>query len=411
MNSNIVSKAPAEAGRIGSAGGAHQRLRRTEARPHSQAESDKRNSAQPHPTPASVYKEWLKKPDFIENADQQELITRLDRLHSELIAQDQRKKAALAAIKRLFAPPPPPPQGIYIWGGVGRGKTALATLFYDSLPLEGKVRTHFHRFLADVHDRLRATAGRNPLAQVAAGIARETPLILVDEMQVIDIGDAMILAGFFEHLFANGATLVTTANSPPDDLYANGLQRRRFVPTISLLKRHCELFHLGGDVDFRLRELEREPLWMDAGPAAEKRMARLFAGGQQAAIKAGNAPLIIHGRQWAPRLWHESIAWLDFAELCAAPRMKSDYIELSRLFSTLLVSDIPRLDAQRDDEARRFINLIDELYERRVKLLASAAAAPADIYGGTRLAGDFQRTASRLIEMQTRSYLARPHLP
>ena len=411
MNSNIVRNRSAEAGCGGSARGASPRLRHTEARPQPQTTDAERNSIQPFATPASVYAEWLKKPDFIESAEQQELIARLDRLHSELIAQNQRNKAALNAIKHLFVSPPPPPQGIYIWGGVGRGKTALATLFYDSLPLEGKLRTHFHRFLANVHDRLRATAGPDPLAKAAAGIARETPLILLDEMQVIDIGDAMILAGFFEHLFANGATLVATANSPPDDLYAGGLQRRRFVPTISLLKRRCEVFHLGGDVDFRLRELEREPVWMDAGPAAEERMARLFAGGQQAAIRAGDAPLIIHGRQWLPRLWHESIAWLDFAELCAAPRMKSDYIELSRLFSTLVVSDIPRLDAQRDDEARRFINLIDELYERRVKLLASAAAAPTELYSGTRLAGDFQRTASRLIEMQTRSYLACPHLP
>ncbi len=392
-------------------GGALRRLRPGGARPAPLGRRGGQGSAGQRASPASVYEDWLKKPDFIENAEQRTLIARLNRLHAELIGRERQEKSALAAVRRFFVTPPPPPRGIYIWGGVGRGKTALATLFYDSLPLPAKRRTHFHRFMAEVHGRLRATAGGDPLARVAAAIARETPLILLDEMQVIDIGDAMILAGFFEHLFAEGATLVTTSNSPPDDLYADGLQRRRFVPTISLLKKHCEAFHLGGDIDFRLRQLEREPVWMDAGPAADRRMARLFAGGRQAASEDDNAPLNINGRQWAPRLWHESIAWFDFAELCAAPRMKSDYIELSRLFSTLLISDIPPLDRQRDDEARRFINLIDELYERRVKLVASASAAPAELYGGRRLAGDFQRTASRLAEMQTRSYLARPHLP
>jgi cell division protein ZapE len=302
-------------------------------------------------------------------------------------------------------------RGIYLWGGVGRGKTWLMDLFYYHLPLENKQRVHFHRFMQRVHAALKKESrSRDPLPRIAARWAAECRVLCLDEFFVSDIADAMLLAGLLEHLFANGVTLVTTSNVEPDRLYWNGLQRAKFMPAIDLLKRHCNVIELTGHTDYRLRILEQSEIFhypLDA--AAERVMTESF--NRMTAECELNHDLEINGRNFHARRRGDGVIWFEFEELCVKPRGSNDYIEIARAFNTVVLSNIPRLGEEQPSETRRFITLVDEFYDRNVKLLISAAAPVEHLYDGRRLSFEFQRTASRLIEMQSLEYLARPHLP
>ena len=301
-------------------------------------------------------------------------------------------------------------RGLYLWGGVGRGKTWLMDLFFDSLPLRARRRSHFHHFMRDVHQQLRQIgARREPLDLLARRIARHTRLLCLDELYVDDIVDAMLLGGLFEALLRHDVLLVITSNQPPRELYRHGLQRSRFLPAIDLLERELEVLAVAGGVDFRLRQLQRRPIYLDsraAGTGAQ--LQSLFdelAGdhGERA------TELRVSGRRLRASRRRGDVAWFSFAALCEQPNGADDYADIAREFSTLLLSDVPAFTApEQDNAARRFIALIDEFYDQGVKLVLSAAAAPADLYRGELLALQFRRTASRLIEMQTESYLARP---
>ena len=305
----------------------------------------------------------------------------------------------------------PAPRGVYLWGGVGRGKTFVMDLFHASLTVPAR-REHFHRCMKDVHARLRALRDvEDPLDSVAAGIAAEARALCLDELYVSDIADAMILSGLFGALDRRGVALVFTSNSPPSGLYRDGLQRARFMPAIALLERRCDVLNLDAGTDYRLRQLERAPLYLDASdPGAEAAMAVRF---ESIAGDAGSAggELEVEGRPIPLRRQSAGVAWFDFDALCDGPRGTADYVEIARDFHTVLLSGVPRLEASLDDQARRFIALVDEFYDRGVKLLLSAAAPVDELYRGSRLAFEFQRTRSRLAEMQTRAYLARPHRP
>jgi cell division protein ZapE len=269
-------------------------------------------------------------------------------------------------------------RGLYLHGGVGRGKTFLIDLLHDGLPTECRQRLHFHRFMGRVHAELaRLGEVREPLAQVAARFA-DRPLLCLDEFFVTDIGDAMILSELLRHLIRAGVTLVTTSNNVPSELYRDGLQRAKFLPAIARIERHCEVLRLDSATDYRLRALTSAPVWLaPADSAAEAGLLAMFA-----------------------RL-----------ALCEGPRSVADYIEIARSYNTVLISGVPRFDGSNDDPARRFVHLVDEFYDRNVNLIASAAAAPIGLYSGTRLVREFERTASRLIEMQSAEYLAREHRP
>jgi cell division protein ZapE len=306
----------------------------------------------------------------------------------------------------------PPLRGLYLWGGVGRGKTMLMDRFFAALRERRKRRSHFHRFMREVHAELKALgAMTDPLDAVAARLAARARVICFDEFHVADIADAMILGTLFERLFARGVTLVATSNVAPAGLYRDGLQRARFLPAIALLEQHCEVLAVDGGADYRLRALTRAELFhapLDANADAALASAfRMIAGGDGV---AGGA-LVVEGRPIPTRRRAEGVVWFEFAALCGGPRAAADYIDLACENHTVLIAGVPAFDAARDDEAKRFIALVDEFYDRAVKLVLSAAAPIGELYRGERLAFEFERTRSRLLEMQSAEYLARPHRP
>lgn len=314
----------------------------------------------------------------------------------------------LRAVRGTDARPATP--GLYLHGPVGRGKTWLMDLFYESLPFAQRRRRHFHRLMHEVHAGLRAARDQtSPLEHVAAAIAADTRVLCIDELFVTDIADAMILGGLFAALVARAVTLVATSNVPPGQLYRDGLQRQRFLPAIALLEQHMEVLELAGAVDHRLRQLTRAGTWL-TGADAPGRLAALFeelAGDGEPSLE----PLEIASRRIPVVRRAGGTVWFGFAELCAGSRSQEDYIEIAREYHSVILEAVPVLGTADEDAARRLIALVDELYDRNVNLVASAAAEPGGIYRGERLAFEFQRTTSRLIEMQSQEYLAREHRP
>ena len=302
-------------------------------------------------------------------------------------------------------------RGLYLWGGVGRGKTFVMDLFHASLTVPAR-REHFHRFMKDVHARLGSLRhAADPLSLVASGIAAEARVLCLDELFVSDIADAMILSSLFAALDAEGVVLVFTSNAPPEGLYRDGLQRARFLPAIALIERRCEVVSVDAGTDYRLRQLEKAPLYFDSGASGtETGLEERFEAIAGTAGTPGGS-LEIEGRSIPVRRQSQDVAWFDFAAICEGPRGTADYVEIARDFHTVFVSGVPVFDPQRENEARRFIALVDEFYDRAVKLVLSAAAAPDALYRGDRLHFEFERSRSRLAEMQSHAYLARPHRP
>lgn len=363
-------------------------------------------------TPGQRYQRDLNKADFVADPAQQAAIDELDRLYQVLVESHGKRSPGL--VRRLFGGGEPlwqPVKGLYFWGGVGRGKTYLMDTFYEVLPFKEKKRTHFHRFMRQVHQRLKQLEGqKNPLQQIARTFAEDTRVLCFDEFFVSDITDAMILGALMEALFSHGVVLVATSNIVPDGLYQNGLQRSRFLPAIDLLKQHTDVVNVDGGTDYRLRALERAELYhAPLDGEADKSLMRSFVA---LAPEPGQADqqLEVEGREIAVRWLADDVAWFEFKALCDGPRSQNDYIELAREFHAVLISNVPCF-RQQDDWARRFINLVDEFYDRNVKLVLSAEVPLAELYHSGRLAFEFERTCSRLLEMQSHDYLAREHRP
>lgn len=363
-------------------------------------------------TPAAQYERLLQERQIAPDPSQGKAIDALETVHDALIAAGPRPRGWRRRLARLGGNTLQPVKGIYLWGPVGRGKTFLMDLFFSSLPFADKRRQHFHRFMNDVHAQLGALNDQaDPLEFVAEQLAMETRIICFDEFAVSDIGDAMILGNLFAGLFARGVTLVATSNVEPNDLYRDGLQRARFLPAMRLIEENTRLVHLGGPSDFRLRALERADVYQyPLGAPAEEKLATFFAAiGPDDSVT--DADLEILGRKLTARREADGIVWFDFDAICDGPRSQSDYIEIARCYHTVLISDVPQLTHLMENQARRFIALVDEFYDRKVKLVLSAAVAPAHLYAGTQLRFEFQRTRSRLEEMQSHDYLAASHLP
>ncbi|MGH8174286.1 MAG: cell division protein ZapE [Rhodanobacteraceae bacterium] len=356
--------------------------------------------------PSERYAEGVAAREWQDDPSQRAALVEIDRVWRDLA---QRSRPSLWQRLRGNVQPV---RGLYFWGRVGRGKTFLCDLFFDALPDDAKRRVHFHRFMQDVHAGLRALDGRaDPLDEVAARIAADVRVLVLDEFFVGDIGDAMILGNLLRALFARGVVLVTTSNTEPKELYKEGLQRERFVPAIALIEQHCRVVELDSPHDWRLRALKQAPVYYTPpGMEAERAMRAIFNRVARSAPR-GEVELRINERAIPARLEADGAVWFEFAALCEGPRGVADYIELARAYHTILISNVPQFTPMTDDAARRFIELVDEVYDRGVNLVLSAAAPAVELYDGERLRAQFARTESRLIEMQSEDYLARPHQP
>jgi cell division protein ZapE len=388
--------------------------------------------------PSQRYAQGVARGDWNDDPAQHAALRELDRLHALLVQPVKR-----GLLDALFGKQPPAPRGLYLWGGVGRGKTFLIDLFFDGLPLEdvaaagrtdphggrggdrsrrgrwgeggGKRRTHFHRFMREVHAALREHAGESdPLAKIASEWRRQLRVLVLDEFFVNDIGDAMLLGRLLTRLFAEGVALVTSSNTAPANLYQHGLQRERFLPAIAQLQAHTTELLLDSPHDYRLRALTRSPVYrtpldMQSDAWLAQRWLELTSGLPQDPCVNEAGRIEIDGREIPVRATCEGHAWFDFAALCEGPRAASDYIEIATEHHTVLLGGIPQFDDTRNDPARRFVHLIDELYDRHVNFVCTAATVPTELYAGNKLGHAFERTASRLIEMQSAEYLALEH--
>ncbi|MGO1298428.1 MAG: cell division protein ZapE [Vibrio sp.] len=365
-------------------------------------------------TPKQRYEQDLIKLEFQRDAAQAIAIEALETLYHQCIEFTQAPQIEASwwqKITKRTPKPAAPPKGLYFWGGVGRGKTYLMDIFYDSLPFERKMRSHFHRFMLRVHQEL-ALLGEisDPLNQVADILAQETQIICFDEFFVSDITDAMILGTLFQELFQRGVILVATSNIPPHDLYRNGLQRARFLPAIALIEANCHILNVDSGVDYRLRTLEQAEIYHY--PLDKHASDYLLNYYQQVAgvSDTQSQSIRINHRDIEVCGAHDGVLLVTFAQLCETARSQNDYIELSRLYHTVFLQNVPQMNREVDDAARRFIALVDEFYERHVKLIISAEVAMEALYTHGQLEFEFQRCQSRLIEMQSHEYLAREHL-
>ena len=370
------------------------------------------------PRDSADFRAWVRQHaaahGFELDSSQQAAVEHFERLYEDLMGLERLEASLirLLARKRVV-------RGLYLWGGVGRGKSFLMDSFFNCAPVQRKRRIHFHRFMQEIHREMhRRTGQADPLGAIAREFARDTRLICLDEFHIADITDAMLMKRLLEGLFEQGVVMVTTSNFEPDALYLHGLQRNQFLPAIELIKENLDIVNVDAGTDYRLRELEKAGVYhVEAN--ADDALEQVFMNIARHE-SAESAELEIEGRIIRARRDARGVAWFDFGELCDGPRGKADYIELARRYHTVLVSGVPRFHARDADTLRRFVWLVDEFYDRRVKLIVSAAAPPEDLIATEDESDKFQanlnislkeRLVSRLTEMQTRDYLTQPHLP
>jgi len=348
------------------------------------------------------YERALAEHGYQADAAQRAAIARLQRYDNEWRVF---KAARSNSLKRWFSRPEVP-RGVYLWGGVGRGKSFLMDAFYAATPLKRKARLHFHEFMRGVHRQLGAVKGMaDPLDEVAKRLAKKFRLICFDEFHVSDVADAMILHKLLEGLFRRGVSFVMTSNYEPSRLYPDGLHRDRILPAIALIKQKLDVLNVDAGVDYRRRALERIEMYhcpLDEG--AQQAMAQAFARFANG-MDVANPVLRIENRDIHPLRLAGDVVWFDFATLCGGPRSQNDYLELADRFATVILSDVPRLSARQASEARRFTWLIDVFYDHKVKLIMSADCPPEEIYTEGPMANEFHRTVSRILEMQSKAYL------
>jgi cell division protein ZapE len=362
-------------------------------------------------SPLQYYQSQLKKRAIHEDSAQHKIVVLMDALYHQLKAQHSCCASIKRDIQKLLALKQKPVRGLYLWGGVGRGKTYLMDILYNLYPYEDKARMHFHRFMQYVHHALNQHQGKkNPLKAVAKEFSKSVKLLCFDEFFVSDIADAMCLGNLLQHLMDYGVTLVATSNIYPDELYKNGLQREKFLPAIAALKRFTNVVELGGDKDWRLQQLAtlklyHYPLNTQAEAALQQSFAMFSSDGEK------DKTISVIGREIKCRYVSNNIIWFDSTILLESARSALDYLEIARSFHTVLISNVTRMNEHKEDVARRFISLVDIFYERHVTLIISAEVDWPQLYQGRRHQFEFERTLSRLTHMQTQEYLALPHLP
>ena len=361
-------------------------------------------------SPIQRYRSDVEQGRLVPDPAQELVVARIQSLYDELVAARSESRIR-RFFSRLGGGAAQPAKGLYIWGSVGSGKTCLVDMLYECLPFDDKLRVHFHRYMQWVHAELKQLPEMEaPLKTVARTLADNAAVICFDEFHVSDITDAMLLFGLLRELFNLGVTLVATSNEHPDKLYQGGLQRERFLPAIKLLKHHTRVLNLNTGADYRLRYLDQARVYhCPADAASLQKLAQSFARIASGAT-ATEAIIEIAGRELSCKGLASGVVWFDFTELCDGPRGVADYIEIARQFQTVLIEGIPHMDDMDNNRAKRFIALVDEFYDRNVKLVVSAQVAAQQLYTGKRLAREFARTASRLMEMQSHEYLGRAHL-
>ncbi len=357
-------------------------------------------------TPKTWYEQALTHQGFQSDPAQAAAIERLEALYQQLMLFKQKRHRAFAR----FLPDPDVPQGVYLWGGVGRGKSFLMDAFYACLPYRRKHRVHFHHFMFDVHKELRQLKGEADTLQIVADrIAKKYRVICFDEFHVSDIADAMILGRLMRALFERGVVFVMTSNYPPDGLYPNGLQRENFLPAIALLNENLDVLNVDNGQDYRLRTLTRIPVYLTPHDAeTNNKLTELF--NEIATGRDEKNDITIEARTFRAKRRAPGVAWFDFATLCGGLRNQVDYLELARTYPTLILSEVPKMGPAMASEARRFTWLVDVCYDQRVKLILSAAVPAEQLYTEGSFAHEFVRTVSRLQEMQSKEYLALAHV-
>ncbi len=358
------------------------------------------------------YRNSIESGDLNYDSHQEKILEDLQEIYNHVI-KPQTKEEQKSSFMRLFSrkadktQPKQLQKGLYLWGGVGRGKTHLVDMFFEQLPIENKLRLHFHRFMQLVHDELAVLdAEEDPLKRVAGDFSKQTRLLCLDELHVIDITDAMLLGRLFKYLFEAGIILVTTSNFHPDDLYKNGLQRSRFLPAIELLKNHTKVTEMTGEKDYRTQALkEVGTFYYINNELSNEQLLTHFQ--QISGISAVNdrSEVFINNRHIPVIQWTRDVVWFSFDELCNTPRSSEDYRQIATFFHTIFISDIPVMSKDLDDAARRFINMIDTFYDMHINIVVSAEAQAEKLYQGERLEFEFQRAVSRIKEMQTIDYI------
>ncbi len=364
-------------------------------------------------TPLERYQLDIEQRAILSDDAQKIAVDYTQKLYATFLEQQNKKQKILNRLSgSLLNKSKTPIKGIYLWGGVGRGKTYSVDMFFDCLPLERKLRIHFNRFMYKIHHELKLLKDVvDPIKIVADKFAESAKIICFDEFHVSDITDAMLLGGLFQALFERGVTLVATSNEHPDHLYWEGLQRERFLPAIDLIKKHTHIINVDSATDYRLLYLDRAEIYHS--PLDERAEKCLIENFKHIAPDAGkvNQVIVIVGREIETVRCADGVVWFEFKAICDGPRGPTDYIEISRLYQTVLIANIPKMQEDHNDMVKRLITLVDEFYDRNVKLILTAATAPEALYQGKRLAKPFKRTISRLHEMQAHDYLAKPHLP
>ncbi|MEE9326314.1 MAG: cell division protein ZapE [Cocleimonas sp.] len=354
------------------------------------------------------YQSAVEEGNLVADPHQEHVLSELQQVYNQLIVDSSSLQQSSFAslfirpkiVKRSHA-------GLYIWGGVGRGKTYLVDLFYEQVPIKKKLRLHFHRFMQLVHEELKLLEGvEDPLKQVASNLANKARLLCLDEIHVIDITDAMLLGRLFQYLFKEGVVLVTTSNFHPDDLYKNGLQRERFLPAIRRIKEHTKVIEMDGELDYRSKAMDEISLYyLPSNNESDKILEEHFHRLSGVELHRDRNDVIINTRKILVNMWSAEVVWFNFDDLCNTARSTEDYTQIATFFRTVLISNIPVMDDSMDDAARRFINMIDTFYDMRINLIVSADSKPEELYTAKKLVFEFQRTASRIKEMQSKKYI------
>lgn len=350
--------------------------------------------------PSAYYQKQVILGLVVEDAQQVALLAALDRIHAALIREYSNRNGITRFLRKRKLV-----RGIYIWGGVGIGKTLMMDCFYHALPMKNKMRVHFHEFMRDIHAMLKLQQGeKNPLHAVADQLADKCMVLCLDELIVTDIADAMILRRLLDALIERGVCLVMTSNTQPDELYKNGLQRISFIPAIKLIKAELEIFHVASSVDYRRRHLQQSGVYhVPADDIAEDDLEKCFALLTEGYPVTTGKVTICDRQVSIKKLAHDCI-WFDFKRICMPPRSQHDYLEIAQDFKTVIISNIPVIEADQNDVILLFIRMVDVFYDAKIRLVCSAAATPELLYTSGRMLPDFQRTQSRLLEMQSESY-------